>query len=68
VGDTTPAIGQRLRESSAFGLDVTYIRQEAPLGLVLAMLITREHLGGDDFAMYLGDNFIVDVITDSDDG
>ena len=63
VGDTAPAIRAAVRNGSAFGLAVTYIRQEAPLGLAHAVLAAREYLGDDDFVMYLGDNFIVGGIT-----
>jgi glucose-1-phosphate thymidylyltransferase len=59
VGDTAPAIREAVGDGSAFGLNVTYIPQEAPLGLAHAVLIAREYLGDDDFVMYLGDNFIV---------
>ena len=59
VGDTAPAIREAVGDGSAFGLKVTYIRQEAPLGLAHAVLVAREFLGDDDFVMYLGDNFIV---------
>ncbi len=63
VGDTAPAIQAAVGDGSAFGLDVTYIRQEAPLGLAHTVLVAREYLGDDDFVMYLGDNFIVGGIT-----
>jgi glucose-1-phosphate thymidylyltransferase len=63
VGDTEPAIRAAVGDGSAFGLQVTYLRQEAPRGLAHAVLIAREFLGGDDFVMYLGDNFIVGGIT-----
>ena len=59
VGDTEPAIRAAVGDGSEFGLRVTYLRQEAPLGLAHAVLIAREFLGDDDFVMYLGDNFIV---------
>ncbi|GII89102.1 glucose-1-phosphate thymidylyltransferase [Sphaerisporangium siamense] len=59
VGDTHEEIEAAVGDGSAFGLEVTYLRQEAPLGLAHAVLIAREFLGGDDFVMYLGDNFIV---------
>jgi glucose-1-phosphate thymidylyltransferase len=63
VGDTAAAIQAAVGEGGAFGLDVCYIRQDAPRGLAHAVLISREFLGDDDFVMYLGDNFIVGGIT-----
>ncbi|MFJ9711592.1 glucose-1-phosphate thymidylyltransferase [Streptomyces sp. NPDC101234] len=63
VGDTAEEIQEAVGDGSAFGLDVTYIPQAAPLGLAHAVLIAREFLGDDDFVMYLGDNFIVGGIT-----
>jgi glucose-1-phosphate thymidylyltransferase len=63
VGDTAAAIQAAVGDGSRFGLNVTYIRQSAPLGLAHAVLVAREFLGGDDFVMYLGDNFIVGGIT-----
>jgi glucose-1-phosphate thymidylyltransferase len=63
VGDTAPAIREAVGDGAAFGLDVTYMRQDAPLGLAHAVLIAREFLGDDDFVMYLGDNFIVGGIS-----
>jgi glucose-1-phosphate thymidylyltransferase len=63
VGDTAPAIEAAVGDGRAFGLDATYIRQQAPLGLAHAVLIARDYLGDDDFVMYLGDNFIVGGIT-----
>ena len=59
VGDTAPAIQAAVGDGDAFRLNVTYIRQDAPRGLAHAVLIAGDFLGGDDFVMYLGDNFIV---------
>ena len=59
VGETAPAIREAIGDGSTFGLNVTYISQEAPLGLAHAVLISRDYLGNDDFVMYLGDNFII---------
>jgi glucose-1-phosphate thymidylyltransferase len=64
VGDTEPAIREAVGDGGAFGLDATYIRQHAPLGLAHAVLIARDFLGDDDFVMYLGDNFIVGGIAE----
>ncbi|MBP2706409.1 glucose-1-phosphate thymidylyltransferase [Microbispora sp. RL4-1S] len=59
VGDTHAEIEAAVGDGSRFGLQATYLRQEAPLGLAHAVLIARDFLGDDDFVMYLGDNFIV---------
>jgi glucose-1-phosphate thymidylyltransferase len=64
VGDTAPEIQDAVGDGSKFGLEITYIPQERPLGLAHAVLIARDYLGDDDFVMYLGDNFIVGGITD----
>ncbi|MFJ5726509.1 glucose-1-phosphate thymidylyltransferase [Streptomyces paradoxus] len=63
VGETAEEIEEAVGDGSAFGLKVTYIPQERPLGLAHAVLIARDFLGDDDFVMYLGDNFIVGGIT-----
>jgi glucose-1-phosphate thymidylyltransferase len=64
VGDTAPEIQRAVGDGSAFGLEVTYLPQDAPRGLAHAVLIARDFLGDDDFVMYLGDNFIVGGIND----
>ncbi|MBB5776527.1 glucose-1-phosphate thymidylyltransferase [Nonomuraea jabiensis] len=64
VGDTHAEIESAVGDGSAFGLQVTYLRQEAPLGLAHGVLIAREFLGDEDFVMYLGDNFVVGGIND----
>ncbi|BBA97400.1 putative thymidylyltransferase [Actinacidiphila reveromycinica] len=63
VGDTAEEIREAVGDGSALGIRVTYIPQDAPLGLAHAVLIAREFLGEDDFVMYLGDNFIVGGIS-----
>jgi glucose-1-phosphate thymidylyltransferase len=63
VGDTAAEIQAAVGDGSAFGLDVTYLWQQAPLGLAHAVLVSRDFLGDDDFVLYLGDNFIIGGIT-----
>lgn len=58
VGDTAPEFRSAVGDGSRFGLDVTYLPQETPLGIAHAVLIARNFLGDDDFVLYLGDNFI----------
>ncbi|MFB7456377.1 MULTISPECIES: glucose-1-phosphate thymidylyltransferase [unclassified Streptomyces] len=63
VGDTADEIREAVGDGSRFGIEVTYIPQETPLGLAHAVLIAQDFLGDEDFVMYLGDNFIVGGIT-----
>jgi len=63
VGDTEEEIRGSVGDGSAWGLEVTYLRQEAPLGLAHAVLTGREYLGDEDFVMYLGDNLLPEGIT-----
>jgi glucose-1-phosphate thymidylyltransferase len=63
IGQTGDEIRAALGDGSRFGVNITYIPQEAPLGLAHCVMIARDFLGDDDFVMYLGDNFIVGGIT-----
>jgi len=58
VGDTGAEIEAALGDGSRFGARITYIPQEAPLGLAHCVLIARDFLGDDDFVVYLGDNML----------
>lgn len=62
VGETAREIVKAVGDGSPWGLRVTYINQEKPLGLAHAVLVSEEYLGGEDFVMYLGDNLIKDGI------
>lgn len=64
VGDTAREIREAVGDGLKFGLEVTYIPQEEPLGLAHCVLIARRFLADEPFVMYLGDNFPVDGITD----
>jgi glucose-1-phosphate thymidylyltransferase len=63
VGDTREEIQEAVGDGSAFGARVTYIPQEAPLGLAHAVKIAEGFLGAEPFVMYLGDNLIAGGIT-----
>ncbi|MGH9165841.1 MAG: glucose-1-phosphate thymidylyltransferase, partial [Acidimicrobiales bacterium] len=58
VGDTAEEIRTAVGDGRRFGLHVTYLQQEAPLGLAHCVLIARDFLGEEDFVMYLGDNLL----------
>lgn len=64
VGETHREIEDAVGDGGAFGLRVSYIRQEAPLGLAHAVKISESYLGKEPFVMYLGDNLIMGGITD----
>jgi glucose-1-phosphate thymidylyltransferase len=64
VGDTRAEIIAAVGDGSRFGVHVTYIPQDAPLGLAHCVLIAREFLADDDFVMYLGDNMLEQGLTE----
>ena len=64
VGDTRDEIIAAVGDGSRFGVHVTYIPQEAPLGLAHCVLIAADFLGDDDFGMYLGDNMLEQGLTE----
>ena len=58
IGDTGDEIKAAVGDGSRWGLDVTYLPQDAPLGLAHCVLIASDFLGDEDFVMYLGDNLL----------
>jgi glucose-1-phosphate thymidylyltransferase len=55
-------------DGARWGIDITYIPQEAPLGLAHCVLISRDFLGDDDFVMYLGDNMLQQGLVEFTEG
>ncbi|MGQ9675589.1 MAG: glucose-1-phosphate thymidylyltransferase [Chloroflexota bacterium] len=62
VGDTGDQISAAVGDGSRFGAKVTYIQQEAPLGIAHGIKIAQDFLGDERFVLFLGDNFIRDGI------
>lgn len=66
VGIVVGASGDEVRgavgDGSRWGLAVTYIPQEAPLGLAHAVLTARDFVAGEPFLMYLGDNVLLEGV------
>ncbi len=58
VGDTKDEIKEAAGDGSRWGARITYIEQEAPLGLAHAVKISEGFLGDEPFIMYLGDNIL----------
>ncbi len=63
VGDTQAEIRAAVGDGSAWGVNITYIEQDAPRGLAHAVLISEAFIGGEPFVMYLGDNLLNKGIT-----
>jgi len=63
VGETKNEIKNAVGTGTKWGVNVTYIEQEKPLGLAHAVKISKGFIKNESFVMYLGDNLIKDGIT-----
>ncbi|GAA2411598.1 glucose-1-phosphate thymidylyltransferase [Actinomadura vinacea] len=58
VGGHGEDVRRAVGDGSRFGLRITWIQQDEPLGLAHCVMIAAGFLGADDFVMYLGDNIV----------
>jgi glucose-1-phosphate thymidylyltransferase len=58
VGDTAETIKKAVGRGGRWEVNITYVHQEAPLGLAHAVRVSQDFLGDDPFVMFLGDNVL----------
>jgi glucose-1-phosphate thymidylyltransferase len=64
VGDHAEKIRAALGDGSSLGVQITYIRQDAPRGLADCLKVARSFLREEDFVVFLGDNMLPDGVAD----
>lgn len=52
-------VQKAIGNGSRWGVNITYIPQEAPLGLAHVVKIAEDFIGKESFVFYLGDNMVV---------
>ena len=63
IGHTGPEVRAAVGDGARWDLRVTYLEQEAPLGLAHAVLTAADFVRGEPFLMYLGDNVLLEGVS-----
>jgi len=63
VGESAKEIKEAVGNGSRWGINVSYIYQEEPLGLAHAVMIAEDYLKESPFIMYLGDNILKEGVS-----
>jgi glucose-1-phosphate thymidylyltransferase len=63
VGENEEVMKETLGDGSAFGVQLSFVRQTEPKGLAHAVGFTKEFVGNDAFVLYLGDAIYGDSLS-----
>jgi glucose-1-phosphate thymidylyltransferase len=63
IGATGDEVRTAVGDGSRWGIDVSFIAQEAPLGIAHAVMTAESFLHDDPFLLYLGDNVLLGGVT-----
>jgi glucose-1-phosphate thymidylyltransferase len=59
VGDTGEQVMAAAGDGRRWGAKITYVPQEAPLGIAHAVKVAADFVAGHPFVLYLGDNLVL---------
>jgi glucose-1-phosphate thymidylyltransferase len=63
LGQTGPEVRAAVGDGTAWNLQITYIEQEAPLGIAHAVMTAAGFVRGEPFLLYLGDNVLLEGVS-----
>jgi glucose-1-phosphate thymidylyltransferase len=63
IGHTGDEVRAAVGDGSSWGLDVTYIPQDSPLGIAHAVMAAADFVRGEPFLLYLGDNVLLEGVS-----
>jgi len=63
-GENSFKVKEYYGNGEKFGVKITYVNQEKPLGISHAIGLCQEFIGNEKFVVFLGDNILLKEITD----